>query len=488
MSENPTQKIRRKITQDFCRTVLWIDDEIRPDAETPPKNERLEKDYEGKQHQEFFLPTASEFQSLGYLVHLHPYERPSDEALKGTNPFSEESGHHQSACTLAHKADIIILDWHLADRESPQHSIRILKELVKSQASRFVVILSKYWDKFAQEIKDAELGFEQGTTTSGMDFWTHDSGIHLVLAKKYPKGDDNRIIAPEILAVVDDLIQSAHPDYIHWAAFEIATRLRNHIPAWLKAIPRGTDMALLQELFAENSEGRQYIPENILEDLVAVVQATELETLSATHTSRENWLNRPSGVSEEAGTNNEKMVNLLVSAEAMDAKQISKLATSSPDIPAHAAWLDSHQVFVEFCEKLSQVDYDRPPRPGAVYKKRNPVVAERKVIYLCASQACDCSRGDSPLILLKAVTTSEVKLGSSVLRYGGEDYRFDSNSESLILAEVNENDGKRILTDYELIGQLRPAIAARITSRFWIGTTRPAVNHPTFARKLRAKE
>ena len=471
---NPTTETRKKIFQEMCRSIVWIDEEIFASVH----DENGKKTYLYDPFHNLFQPVMQDLQAAGYLVHLHSFEQsPGEEGID--DEFSGESPSLYSSVELSKKADITILDWHLGSGDTPENSIKILKSLLKTPATRIVIILSQYAENFRNEIFRPDLSDLIFDESSGA--WISKSGLHLKVLSKKPDGI-NWVTASEITDAVYDIFSKHYPDYIHWAAIEIAGKIRNHVPEWLNGLPHKTDIAVLQELLDANSEIRYALPENLFEDLVSVASANELESLSPKNTCREDWTNRPYVVIDRRASKLENYINLLKPARNLR-KELNEFISEIDTTENGKEWLMSQQSFVEFCERLSLPDNAVYPSPGAVYVKRNTESSDRS-IFICASQACDCIRS-SPLIFLKAIQSAEVRPNSTSLQFNGETYRIDSTSGNLVTFEIEDD---RTLKEYIKIGQLRPQIAARIISRFWTGTTRPAVNHPTFARALRAEE
>lgn len=471
---NPTTKIRRKIFQDMCRSVVWIDEEIfafRHDDEG-------KKNYNYGPFHDLFQPVMQELQTAGYLVHLHSFEQSTEES-GFDDEFAEKSPSLSSAIELSRKADITILDWHLGNARNPENSIKILESLLKTPATRIVIILSQYAERFVEEISKSNLSDLIRDEQS--DAWISRNGLHLKVLSKKPDGN-NWITAKEITDAVYDLISKHYPDYIHWAAIEIAAKIRNHVPEWLKGLPHTTDLAVLQELLDENSEIRSALPENLFEDLVSVASANKLESLDPANTNREHWENRPAFLSDKLASKKENYINVLKSAKNLR-NDLSDFLTELNSTAGGNEWLDSQQSLVEFCERLSLPESSIQPFPGAIYLEKGTENSADS-IFICASQGCDCIR-NSTLLFLKAIKTKDTKVNSTSLQFRGETYRVDSTSENLFSLKI---EGNRTIKTHQKIGQLRPSIATRIISRFWTGTTRPAVNHTTFARALRIDE
>jgi Response receiver domain len=466
---NPTTDIRRQISGNLFRSILWIDEEIFPFL-----TKADEKIINYELFKSLFWPVTHELQEKGYLVHLHPFEQSTNE--DGINDtYSTESPSLNSAIALCKKADVVLLDWHLGSGHSPENSIKILDELLKEEksATKIVLILSNN-DSCINDI-GSKLPKLQVNASTGT--WSYN-GLHLKLLKKMHNG--SRITADEIINAIFESLSGQYPDYLHWAALEIAEKIRSHIPEWLESLPKETDLAVLQELLNEKSEIRSYLPENLFENLVCIASANKLNSLEAKNTKREHWENRPSFIKDTGDTITEKYVNVLVSAENLreDYKDIEKKKGTTNGFDA---WIKAHHTNTEFCEILPMKGIS--PLPGAVYNRVN-LDAIDESIYICVSQECDCLR-DNTLLFVRAVKCERIKDSSTSVRFNGHTYRIDSKTDNLIKMPINVD---RTIEQYNKIGQLRPQIAKRIISRFWNGTTRSAVNHPTFTRALRKGE
>lgn len=469
---NPTTEIRRRISRDLFRSILWVDEQIFS-FET---NRHGTKEYDYEPFETLFKPVTQELQDAGFLVHLHSFEQSTAED-GFDDEFSTDSPSLDSAISLSQKSDIIILDWHLGNGDDPRNSIKILEALVDSPATRILLILSQNSDRFSEELSKSNLS--QLEREEGSDTWTTGNGLHLKVLRKKPDGI-NRITGEEIIESFFSLLSFYYPDYLHWAAFEIAEKIRSHVPEWLQSLPSGTDISVLQELLHRGSEIRSYLPENLFENLVRIASANTLESLSGDHTKRDHWKNRPSFIQDDLKSKVENYINVLKSAKNLR-NDLPEFLEQVGEFSGGDEWRKAHLDLIEFCEIMPLVGNE--PLPGAIY---TPIELEESdsSIYICVSQECDCVRGN-PLLFVRAVRDDDIMAGSTSLRFMRGTYRIDSKADNLIKLDIEED---RTVKSYQKAGQIRPQIAARIISRFWSGTTRPAVNHPTFARALRSGE
>lgn len=496
MSENLTDNTRRDIMNKFLRTLVWIDDEIRPDK----------LDTDGDPFRNFFFPTAQEFQRMNLLVHLHPFA--SELSSGGENIYDEEPPPLEPVITLAKKADVIILDWHLG-RDDPEYSIKLLKMINDEPAIRYIVVLSHFADDFRQEMmSNGMLVDTTGSTDDASLFtdiygaWANEQGTHVIAIKKpdavnYSAEDFCRTVITNIY----DLMTHAHPDYLHWAAMEIAAKMRHSIPGWIKAIPRGTDPAVLSELMSEESEAREFIPEHLLEDLSNLARLNVLSSLDGRNCRQEHWL-YPSYNIERPPTSDrraDKAVHLSIPAAKLVPADIEAIRRQVSSDHGSETYINSQHLFEGFCENMSSCP-DTNPTFGSVYTKDVPNNStnpqdrigdgDQSTIYLCLSQECDALRRKSLLLLIGrgASPSSSRRGGVTKLSFGGKVFEFVHEADSIQTVVVQEVNGKRTLDGYAKIGQVRKATARRIINRYWSHMSRSAVNLSRFALTDRQAE
>lgn len=485
MSENKTDTIRRDIMTKFLRTLVWIDDEIHPD-----KTEAA-----GEPFRSFFYPTAQEFQKRKLLVHLHPYD--PDTSSDEDDTFAADSESFDSAVTLAKRADVIILDWHLGLADRPVNSIKLLKRLKEESAIRYIVVLSQFADKFEAEMKEGQmLVDDSGKSVESHVFknignaWANNQGTHIIVMKKPDFGSYSPAdFSSSVIDAIYALMSKANPDYLHWAAIEIAAKLRHSIPGWVQSIPRGTDSAVLSELISEDTEARSFIPEHLLEDLGHLAKLHALDSLDSKNFKPKEGPNKPP---EDAGDPNgseihthESFVHLSSSILEISEDDIKKMR-QSPDVGDCTDFIKCQEMLTQFCESISK-PIDSNPAFGAVYEQlKKASEGEKPKIYVCVSQECDCLRGHNLLFLEgKESAPGSSDLGSTKLFFQGKEYKFAARAEGLESFKVNS---ARSIKELKKIGQLRDATARRILSRFWNHFSRSAVNLPTFARIERAEK
>lgn len=491
-----TEKVRKDIMKNFLRTLVWIDDEIRPDR----------ADSDGDPFRNLFYPIAQEFQNRNLLVHLHSYA--ADTGNGGDNMYDEtDSTCFDSAVALAKKADVIILDWHLG-AENPDNSILLLKSLEQESAIRYIVVLSKADTKFEADMRDMLVSDSENPSDSHLfrrngDAWANSQGTHIIVMKK---PDLSSTSASEfsdlVITKIYKLMSKANPDYLHWAAIEIAAKLRHSIPGWIQAIPRGTDAAVLSELISENSEARDFIPEHLLEDLSHLAKLHSLSSLDSENCEPSHWPNKAYDV-EVLPTNSErykKFVHFSLASSVLEKKGVDTIRKKSLEEDPCKLFLKSQQSFTRFCENLSGTT-ESFPTFGSVYVLEpkeddnvNPSDVDEggfHTIYVCLSQECDSVRSDS-LILLKGSVASGTSAKENITKLALQDKVFgflpEAQSIKSVDVDLGDEGSIRQLTQFKKIGQLRKATARRILSRFWNHVSRSAVNLSRFTLKDRDGE
>lgn len=496
MSENTTDKIRRDIMKGFLRSIVWIDDEIRPDS----------TEIGGDLFRSFFYPTALEFQKQKLLVHLHPFV--PDTSGDGDNTFDDTNSESlESAAALAKKADVVVLDWHLG-RTDPTNSIEILTRLKEESAIRYVIVLSKFDNKFATEMKNN--GMLKSNSSKSInshlfqrigDSWANDQGTHIIVMKKPNAGSYSPGgFCESVINAIFDLMCKANPDYLQWAAIEIAAKLRISIPGWIRSIPRGTDAAILSELSSEYTEARDFIPEHLLEDLAYVAKLNNLTSLQSENCKPEHWKSKiyePQLTLAATSERYQKFVHFALPASRLDKKDVASIQSKLTQDKPSELFLESQNAFEEFCENMSNT-LELFPTFGSVYiKEKKGRRAERKditklkqdTIYICVSQECDAKRCGSLMLLEGSVAhASSGKEGITKLSLQGKAFGFLPEAKSLRSVAAENSGDQRRLSGFEKVGQLRKAAARRILYRFWNYVSRSAVNLSRFTLKDREGE
>ena len=474
--------IRKDIVRKFCRTVLWIDDEI-----------FLDKGLD--QCPLLFKAKFEEFSSAGLLCHLMGFPA----VVSGPDPYSDPPalGKALESCeNLARQADIVIVDWELGQRNSSEYAKRIIHTLTNAERGfRFIVILSqKQPEKGFPAILDSSFT----SVAEEQNLWKNATGQFLLSLRK----DD--FASTSLFDCICKALQKAYPDYLHMAALEMAGRMKDYAPCWLSAIPFGSDLGLLLDrgnkmaMPATKETWRTDIQDcvvsNLLEDLGAALARESFESL------REDVLlpsNHPKGdpadvlVASDPGAkgvlNYAKSCLKDDSPVKISAKQYKALSKARKD-PSISKVVKGVETYAEFCEKISNGEepFSRLCT-GAVYEG---LEGDANTIFVCITGACDCERAPS-LLFLKGESLPESdsipdydqigreKGGKTILRFAGKSYIFRATADSLVSKNRADLDAKKPK------GVFRHDIVNRLVGRFINYIRRIGVNQPEVARWVR---
>jgi len=380
---------------------------------------------------------------------------------------------------MAKSADVLILDWHLAGSD-PTHCISIIESLLGVKETRFILILTQH-GRATEEFKRSFAG----RFSMDGEFALSKDGKHVAFMQKPSEG--GKEAATNILAVIERLMTTAFPDYIHWAALEIAANIKKFSPRWLEALPRGMDWALLSEYCHDGGQASAIVIENLLEDLGHCILPEHLESTMPENCQGQDWAELASycdKLDPEIGEVERKLLRLEIPAPCLNKGLPDSLSKSASG--AFLPFVDSQKAFSSFCESVSPNDNSRGPiHPGSVFVKANQ--EGYREIYVCVSQACDCLHS-AKLLMIRGKKERSTKLGSTMVSFRDQCYRFDAETKNLLTCDVEELDGQRSPAEYKVIGQLRAATARRLATRFWNYTTRSAVNISAFTRAERSGE
>ena len=173
--------IRSRITRDYCRTILWVDDQIKLSETDEVLSER---------YRSLFLPTAQAIHQEGVICQLQPV---SQTGLTGD---PDETPEELSAVkNMAKSADVLILDWHLAGSD-PTHCISIIESLLGVKETRFILILTQH-GRATEEFKRSFAG----RFSMDGEFALSKDGKHVAFMQKPSEG--GKEAATNILAVIE---------------------------------------------------------------------------------------------------------------------------------------------------------------------------------------------------------------------------------------------------------------------------------------------
>jgi hypothetical protein len=477
---NDLLSTRKQIAKDYCRSILWLDDEIRPHA----------GDSVGRApYLTFFHPITEEFHKEGILCQLKGFSQTQGE----DDPFKPEIDEIGICKNLAKMADILILDWYLGASD-PSHSIKILDGLIEAGGTRFIIILSQE----AKLVEEFENHYGEIFKKSDTAWYRSEKGQFVCLLAKdsfKPGGT-----AAALMEKIYNELASVYPDYLHWTALEVASKIKAFTPQWLASLPMDTDLAVLAEkVHAFESIGNSML-ENLLEDLKEAVEAPSLKSISQDSLNPAYWpkaaeyqtvLDRDKATI----TNNTSLLarinNFVPIGNASiqrlninDSRTAKNVFKDGSQLESIKRLKDSVDSLGQFSEVVSHSDHTgTATRRGSVFKKSGS--GGNANILVCVSQACDCLRADSLLFLTGAEVLSgyDGKIGETFVQFQKKTYVFKTEAQSLTTPALSS--AMRWPEDHEHVGILREVAVSRLISRFWGQTTRIGIDQPRFLRELR---
>ena len=473
---------RKEIIRKFCRTILWIDDEIHIEAT------QLGSD-SWAQTPKLFVDKLSEFEQNGLLCHLKGFPQST-----GKGDFYDDSADDVSrqSVKLARQSDVVIIDWMLGSVDSSEHAEHIVKELLgKGKGFRFIVILSK--DAPSDTAYTALDCSFKAIADSGC-LWQNDFGQFLLSLRKDEFANAN------LFDTICDAFADAYPDYLHLAAMEIIGRIRDVVPQWFAAITSNADLGILVERGNTMTDDGQWrddlqdcIASNLMDDLGTAVLSPEFVSLSDDMLKPSNnplvkFPERDGDLkngldSLKACVKDEKPVELC-------AKNYKKLFPGRSDSKIKLL-IEGIESFTEFCERRSCLPAGVAPMPGSVY---GDLIDESGDIAVCISGGCDCVRSQSLMFLVgkeltgksepwyAVVADKSYEGGKTILRFGGKAYVFCAQASSILWKSRTEVCSKKP------VGMFRHDILNRLVSRFMYQIRRVAVNQPAISRNLRGEK
>lgn len=475
--------IRNNIVRKFCRTVLWIDDEI-----------HLDQGLAAKGTPALFQNKLDEFTRSGLLCHMMGFPA----TINDSDPYFSQSMVDEvlgSCMSLALQSDIVIVDWILGS--TSEYAKKIIKGIVgKGNGFRFIVVLSN------KELADSEfIEIDSSFKIHGSDdLWKNESGQFLLGLRK------NDFIGAKLTDKICQTLLTMYPDYLHLAALEIAGRIKAITPRWLSDIPFCTDIGVLVErgntfgAASWNDEIQECIATNLLEDLSCVVRVEKLDTLNAEALKPSNSAEyekiaalKPSGSDDF-----KQAINALKECVKDDSpKSFSKghyeKMSDNRENGDGKILVESIEAFAEFCEKRSRRDWQQHgPCPGAVYVGLGD---KSQAIAVCITSGCDCLRADTLLFLIGEPMPSKNSSGATipnykelrnkkrktVLRINGVSYVFKSSADSVLTKRRSD------LEKLQVQAIVRQDALNRLIDRYMSHTQRYGVNQPDIVRELRGE-
>lgn len=473
---------RKEIIRKFCRTILWIDDEIHIGAT------QLDSD-SGTKTPKLFVDKLSEFEQNGLLCHLKGFPQST-----GKGDFYNDSADDVSRqiVKLACQSDVVIIDWMLGSVDSSEYAENIVKELLgQDKGFRFIVILSK--DAPSDTAYTALDCSFKAIADSGC-LWQNDFGQFLLSLRK------DEFATANLFDTICDAFADAYPDYLHLAAMEITGRIRDVVPQWFASITSNADLGILVERGNTMTDDGQWrddlqdcIASNLMDDLGTAVLSPEFASLSDDMLKPSN--NPLVKFPERDGDLKSGLDSLKACVKddkpvVLCAKNYKKLFPGRSDSEIKLL-IEGIESFTEFCERRSCLPADFTPMPGSVY---GDLIDEAGDIAVCISGGCDCVRSQSLMFLVgkeltgksepwyAVVADKSYKGGKTILRFGGKAYVFCAQASSILWKSRTEVCSKKP------VGTFRYDILNRLVSRFMYQIRRVAVNQPAISRNLRGEK
>lgn len=483
-------ELKRNIIQRYCRSAIWIDDEILDDQIS-------DGTYIGQERYfNFFVRVAREFQEKGVLCSLKSFPQ-----IGIDDDDNEESAQALEICKkLALNAEIIIIDWMLGAAESPDHCVSILEHVIESAGNRFIIVLSK--EEGVMETFDKRF---TEFSSCGQGWRSNNKGIFVSIQNKgdFEGRNGDTSIPKKLLDEIFKLMTDTYKDYLHWAALEIAANIKEITPQWLAFLPEKTDLGLLAEHIHSTESVKETVFENLMDDLRVSLDPDNFSSLSDEYLDVNKWPEKDSFINlikkdiekaeSEEGLRSkvERLIPCCITTTKSNKLRddIKKLKNhmKGQDMVAIKRFLIESELFSEFCEKVSL------PASSCKILKRGSIFAEDSSedpskIWICISQSCDCVRS-SKLMFLEGQKVDTVNEGTSNLytRFNGSLFEFPCDPKTLTIENVEEKD-LRYLKGKRCFGYLRRDIVDRLAAKYWAHITRVGINIPILERSLRPKE
>lgn len=502
MSAPQPEDLRKNIARQFCKTVLWVDDQIvsltngngsdvikcLKDARYTKKRLEIVKKIDDSQ---YFQKGVDSFANEGVICQLFSF--PQSEPT-GDDPYSDPEP--LAHCKLlAKQADVLIVDWYLGSSDDAGNAKSIINELLKlDSGTRFIFVLSQKPTEADTQVVAEWPGML--SKADGSDWYsTEDGQFVCVLAKRDFVEEPGQLVTK-----VFDCLSQTYPDYLHWAALEISGRIKEYTPKWLSALPAGTDWGILAERkYDQESDTRHAIFENLMEDLKFAVDCSTIRIVSRDvlddkeHPLNCKYKEQAQSLDDIVDQGQKEAAKRLFpfSTTGAQSKKIKedtdKIAALESSNPTIKNFICGVNVFGGFCETVSTNSApENKVRRGAVYHESKPLH-----IWICISQSCDCHRADNLLFVRAVKNTSlvadgkprQAKQGDTFIQFKGDEYVISASiPDSLKTYPVTL---ERQIHGLTLVGFVRESILSRIAARYWGHATRVGVNQPVLLRAKR---
>ncbi len=524
-------ELQNSIAQDYCGTVLMLDDEILKSADG------------GFQINPLFLTVKKAFEKKGMLCDLRHID--------------DDFENNQAADIITkqlQKADTIVVDWYLGlgkdQLKDPCNALTVLRKLIAIGGFRFVIVHTKASAESVLETLKSEFSAAiKPIVNRNIKFTADDEESKVVsedsastlpmtahVPTTYQLADNiylniiTKAIEPNLPVSVTEFfvdgLRAAFPDHLHWAGLEFAARTKSALPNLLIKLPSSTDSALtFQSLTQENrDELADCIAECLVQEMRQIFSQTPLSAVTD-HTlhsrlGEEVRANMATIATAFKGRSSSwqaawASLNLRELKESCIEDKDQRFPSShtsffpavtdnKPGVPglkkqspelnkfistalAVASDADSHSRYAALREHLQCASPTRL-EPGVVLRRKtagceSPGLLGNNEWLLCISPACDCARGDhARRYLFVGGETEEIPANMQTCIRVDDKIIFVKWKRSEIYAIECATVGP---SGYAMLTRLHEPFTQKVTQLVWGYQTRVGVSTSDYLRKLR---
>lgn len=254
----------KQVVRDFIRSVLLIDDDW-PDRSSPESAEVV-----AAPASVFVDPTKvddslSESSSADAPLATPPMTSHADRhrllqiekvVLKsgalfsgfryGSSPVGDPAELQRLACSLAQRADVVILDWHLVGT-SFDEALSIVEHLYKDKGLHFICVYTGQ-EQVSQVRESIKVKLNQEPIGNERDFRIDHLNFAIRNKTSPPDGTDRDVVEAEnLLETAVKSIAQTYSSFVQLGLLELTTRHRDHLPRMLGGFASDIDAAFLFE-------------------------------------------------------------------------------------------------------------------------------------------------------------------------------------------------------------------------------------------------
>lgn len=530
MNMNWTE-LQDAIAQDYCGTVLMLDDEI------------LKAEKDGTQLTPLFLNLKRAFENKGMLCDL----RQIDDDFAKTQSID-------LITKQIKQADTIVVDWYLGTGkdqvQDPINALIVLRKLVDIGGFRFVIVHTKASAERVIARLKSEFGEAFKPILNGNVEFVADDESSKVVAEDSPSESPTASPTPSTYLLADsvylsvipkeegtpnaasvmgffvDGLRKVFPDHLHWAGLEFAARTKSVLPNLLIKLPSSTDTALIfQSLTQENGdELADCIAECLVLEMRQLLSQTPLAAVSdetLLSRLRESVLNNKDVITREFSGRAHLWQKAWDSQDLRELKKscvenneqrypashasffpaVSDSKPGSPGLKKQAPELNrfisaalavtpsevGHFRYAALREHLQCATLTRL-EPGVILQRKGTAESGQSAFgknewLLCISPACDCARGDYArrYLFVGGETTTTHSNMQTCIRVN-DSICFVKWKRSEVYAVECSTVGP---SEYKMITKLHEPFAQKVTQQVWGHQTRIGVSTSDYLRKLR---